>query len=267
MGHHRTPLQLPRAFLRLRVVGGGAVPVLLLHGWMMSSSVWDDVVGQLDNGDHRFLLLDQRGAAGAAGRDGGHGLLDLGGDLLDLLDALALERVVVIGHSMGGQLALWLAARRPDRVAAVCAITPVPPAGLALSPDAMAMFGAVGGDPGMARQVLRRATMGASEAVLDRLVDLAMGVDPAVVAPMLHGWTAGTDVELAAVTAPTLVVATDDPFLSPDFLREALVERLPRGRLAVLPGPGHYPQVEAPAALAVVLNAFLETVPAQPAPG
>jgi non-heme chloroperoxidase len=261
MANARTPLQLPRASLRLRVVGGGTVPVLLLHGWMMSSAVWDDVIPHLDLGDRRFLLLDQRGAAGAVGRDGGHGLLDLGGDLLDLLDALALDRVVVIGHSMGGQLALWLAAQRPDRVVAVCAVTPVPPAGLALSADALAMFGAVGGDAGMARQVLQLATVGASPAVLDRLVDVAMGVDPAAVAPMLHGWTSGADVDLAGVTAPTLVVATDDPFLSPDFLREALVDKLPRGRLAVLPGPGHYPQVEAPASLAVVLNAFLETIP------
>lgn len=261
MPHPRSPLQLPRASLRLRVVGGGAVPVLLLHGWMMSSAVWDDVVAHLDVGDRRFLLLDQRGADGAVGRDGGHGLLDLGGDLLDLLDALALDRVVVVGHSMGGQLALWLAAKRPDRVAAVCAITPVPPAGLALSGDAMKMFGAVGGDAAMARQVLQLATVGASPTVLDRLVDVAMGVDPAAVAPMLDGWTTGAEVDLADITAPTLVVATDDPFLSPSFLREALVEKLPRGRLAVLPGPGHYPQVEAPAALAVVLNAFLETIP------
>jgi pimeloyl-ACP methyl ester carboxylesterase len=266
MPHAATPLQLPRASLRLRVLGDGELPVLLLHGWMMSSGVWDDVVGRLDTGGLRFLLLDQRGAAGAVGRDGGHGLADLGGDLLDLLDALALDRVVVIGHSMGGQLALWLAAQRPDRVAAVCAVTPVPPAGLPLSPDAMAMFGAVGGDAGAARRVLQLATVGASPTTLEPRGDLAMDVDPAAVAPMLQAWTGGVDVDLGAITTPTLVVATDDPFLSPAFLREALVERLPKGRLAVLPGPGHYPQVEGPDALAVVLNAFLETVPRH-APG
>lgn len=255
------PLHLPRASLRLRVIGDGPLPVLLVHGWMMSSGIWDDVANLLDTGGRRFLLLDQRGAAGATARDGAHGLRDLGGDLVDLLDALALDRVVVVGHSMGGQLALWLAAQRPERIAGVCAITPVPPAGLALSPDALGLFGAVGGNADAARRVLELATVRASPTTVDRLVALAMEVDPAAVAPMLTAWTTGAPVDLADIRAPTLVVATDDPFLSPDFLREALVERLPRGRLAVLSGPGHYPQLEAPAALAVVLNAFLETIP------
>jgi pimeloyl-ACP methyl ester carboxylesterase len=62
--------------------------------------------------------------------------------------------------------------------------------------------------------------------------------------------------ELGNISAPTLVVATDDPFLPPAFLRQAVVEPIARARLAVLPGPGHYLPVEQPAQTAALLDAF-----------
>jgi non-heme chloroperoxidase len=62
---------------------------------------------------------------------------------------------------------------------------------------------------------------------------------------------------LSAIKAPTLVVATDDPFLPPAFLRQAVVSLIRGARLAVLPGPGHYVQVERPRETAALLEAFL----------
>ena len=70
----------------------------------------------------------------------------------------------------------------------------------------------------------------------------AAGVDEA-----RRAWGATRDV----------VVATDDPFLPPAFLREAVVGRIDGARLAVIHGAGHYVQVERPDETAAVLEAFL----------
>jgi pimeloyl-ACP methyl ester carboxylesterase len=52
-------------------------------------------------------------------------------------------------------------------------------------------------------------------------------------------------------------VATDDPFLPPPFLTQAVVQPIRNARLVYLPGPGHYPQVERPAETAALIGAFL----------
>ena len=62
---------------------------------------------------------------------------------------------------------------------------------------------------------------------------------------------------LDMVVAPTLVVATDDPFLPPAFLRQAVVQPIRGARMTHLPGPGHYPQVERPHETAALVGAFL----------
>ena len=62
---------------------------------------------------------------------------------------------------------------------------------------------------------------------------------------------------LGSITAPTLVVASDDPFLPPDFLRAKIVAPIARARLVIVPGAGHYPQVERTRETAAVLGAFL----------
>ena len=58
----------------------------------------------------------------------GYSLDDMAEDLLELLDALEIERPVVVGHSYGADIALYLAAAHPERVAEVIAIEAALPA-------------------------------------------------------------------------------------------------------------------------------------------
>jgi len=53
-----------------------------------------------------------------------------------------------------------------------------------------------------------------------------------------------------------LALATDDPFLPPAFLQQAVVDKIARAKLAYLPGAGHYPAAERPAETAAILLAF-----------
>ena len=95
-------------------------------------------------------------------------------------------------------------------------------------------------------------------AAVDGLLAAAATVPAGCIAEAFEAWR-GADFgdALAKVTARTVVVATDDPFLPPDFLRAAIVGRIAGARLAVLPGAGHYVPVERSREVAALLTAFL----------
>jgi len=169
-----------------------------------------------------------------------------------------LDRFDLIGHSMGGQVAQLVAAIAGERVRSLVLVNPVPLSGLPLPPEVAAAFRGSGGNRAAQEAILDQACLELAPAAKHALLDDAATIAPAWIARALDLFVAGGDAsKLAAITCPTLVVATDDPFLPPAFLEQAIVAKIAGARLATLHGPGHYPQVEHPDALAALMRAFL----------
>jgi non-heme chloroperoxidase len=178
--------------------------------------------------------------------------------VLAVAEHAGLKRFTLVGHSMGGQIAQWAAAEAGERVEGLVLLCPVPAAGMGLPPEAAGLFRTSGGDREKQKTILGLACKQLSVHALARMLDDAAGVLAAAVEGGFDAWTGGGfESKLASIQAPTLVLATDDPFLPPAFLREKVVNLIPGARLAYLPGPGHYPQVERPAETAALLSAFL----------
>ncbi|WP_196250742.1 alpha/beta fold hydrolase [Cellulomonas sp. JZ18] len=119
--------------LSYQLHGPAEAPVLvLLHGMGAASdgSSWRDVVPLLA-GDHRLVVPDLRGH-GASSRPGSYTLDEMADDVARLLDLLGVRDATVVGHSMGGVVAVVLAQARPDLVAALVVedSSPPPPFGL-----------------------------------------------------------------------------------------------------------------------------------------
>ncbi len=245
--------------LRVRALGDGPQTIMLLHGWMATSAVWDDLIAHLDLAGRRLLVPDLRGSGGSSAPASldGYGLVRFTADNIAILDALGVGRATIVGNSMGGQLALCLAAARPTLINGVIGLCPVPTTGIPLPDDARGLFSSSGGDRGKQSTILGLAAPQMTDAVKTRLLDVAGTIDPAAIATVFAAWSAGADTDLATVEAPVLVVGTDDPFLPAAFLNEAVVQKIARGRFAYLPGAGHYPQVERPLETAALINAFL----------
>ena len=247
--------------LSYRVAGDGPVDVVLVHGWMVSGAVFDDLVEALGEGGLRLIIPDHRGA-GASGQpgqlEGGYTIEQYARDVLAVADAAGAARFVVVGHSMGGQIAQWLAATAPDRVIGAVLLCPVPASGMALPDEARGLFRNSAGSREMQGTILKLACKDLPDHARERLLDDAGRIPAACIQGAFDAWTGASFADkLGAVRAPLLVVATDDPFLPPDFLRKAVVSLVPRAGLAYVPGAGHYPQVERPRETAAVLRAFL----------
>ncbi|MBV1853698.1 alpha/beta fold hydrolase [Catellatospora tritici] len=112
----------------------GAVPLVLLHGIGGGGpGDWDTVAAGLSD-RFRVYAVDQRGH-GRSDRADAYSIDLLVADLAQLLDALGLDRIVLVGHSLGGVVAYLFAARHPHRLRALVVEdaglmyprTPVPP--------------------------------------------------------------------------------------------------------------------------------------------
>ena len=244
--------------LHYRVVGEGPRDVLLIHGWMVSGAVYDAFLEKMDLTGLRLVIPDLRGSGGSGQAAGGYTLEQHARDVLAVADHAGLGRFTAVGHSMGGQVAQWVAAQEPARVEGVVLLCSVPASGMQLPPDAAGLFRTSAGDREKQKMILGLACKQLTPEALERLLQDAGAVARASIEGSFDAWTGGGfAARLSAITAPTLVVATDDPFLPPAFLREAVVKPIRNARLAYLPGPGHYPQVERPAETAALVTSFL----------
>ncbi|SDH75052.1 Pimeloyl-ACP methyl ester carboxylesterase [Agrococcus jejuensis] len=247
---------------------GAGVPVLLVHGggYDAAGISWFRLVEALAP-SRPVVAPDLPGFGGTEGIEP-IGDADALADLLaELLDALALPRVVVIGVSMGGDVALRLALRHPDAVASLVAIAP---GGLVARVGGSALHALAWAGTRLPDALLRPLTRAAGRfagATIRGFVSDPATLPPEVVAEFAaEGRAPGSGLaygaynrwaiarrgmphhlrdRVAGIRAPTLLVhGTADPMVPIEGSRLA-ADRIPHATLVALPGVGHWAQLEA----------------------
>jgi 3-oxoadipate enol-lactonase len=242
----------------LETRGRGARHVLFAHGWISSRRMWYEVAERL--GDERYTvhLLDFRGCGRSDRPDLGH---DLEGYASDLRVALASidAPVVLVGHSMGGKLAQYVAAERPPNLERLILVAPGSARSLRPSPKQRAAAVAAYGSR-QKIEAFQRAAMvrEVSPEVTERIVD------DALIAQREHwlGWyDRGRDASfperLGEIAVPTLAIAGDgDPLAPPSRIKRDVAEAIPGCLFVVLRGAGHNVPVERPNEVAEAVERF-----------
>ena len=123
----------------------GDALVLLLHGFPQSSRSWRRVAPALAEAGHHVVAPDQRGSSPGARPAAveAYAMPELVGDVLGLLDTLGVERAHVVGHDWGAAVAWQVAARPPDRVRTLTAVS---------VPHPLALSAALAGDADQRRR-------------------------------------------------------------------------------------------------------------------
>jgi pimeloyl-ACP methyl ester carboxylesterase len=96
--------------------GGEGTPLMLIHGLGATAHTWDDIAPLLAP-NHRVFALTRRGIGGSSRPDSGYNSATLARDAVRVLDALNIDKAVIVGSSMGGQELSWLGAEYTERVA------------------------------------------------------------------------------------------------------------------------------------------------------
>lgn len=242
--------------LSYRVVGDGERDLVVVHGWMVSGTVFDELVERFDDGNWRIVVPDLRGAGESSPADS-YRLEDYAGDVLAVMDDAGVDQACLVGHSMGGQIAQLVAADHPGRIRRLALISPVPASGIELPEDAHRLFVDSGEDRASQRRILEMACLDLADEDYDRLLDDAGAIPEQCIRESFAAWTEADFADrLGAIEAPTLVVGSDDPFLPPELLDEAVVGPIADAELTRIEGAGHYIQVERPDETARVLRDF-----------
>lgn len=255
--------------LHVRDSGPREAPVLvLLHGLGASLHTWEPWALALAD-SFRVVRFDFPGQ--------GLSSADPDGDYRDartlrlvsaLLDSLHLPRATLVGNSMGGRIAWSFAAAHPERVERLVLISPDGFASPGFAYDTPAEVPAA---LGAMRWILPRAVLAANmapayadparltDSLVTRYHDLmrAPGNRQALLERMRQVTLRDPVPRLRTITAPTLLVwGTQDQMIPPANAQDYLAA-MPQAQLVSLPGLGHVPFEEAPAAALVPVRAFL----------
>lgn len=226
----------------------GAPAVVLLNALGSTLEIWDRQVDALAE-RHRVVRFDLRGHGRSPVPAGPYALADLGGDVVALLDRLGVERAALCGVSLGGMVAMWLAAHAPervDRLVLCCTSARMGP------PDAMRERAAVARTQGtaaladaVAARWLTPAYAAEHPAQLRRLRDMIAATPDEGYAGCCEAIaTMDLDGALERIAAPTLVIAAaDDPSTPPDH-GARIARRVPGARMTVVAHAAHLAQIE-----------------------
>jgi pimeloyl-ACP methyl ester carboxylesterase len=258
----------------------GAGPVLLLiHGMAGSLETWRSVVDPLAV-DATVLAVDLPGHGGSSPGGGDYSLGSLAAGLRDVLTALGHERATLVGHSLGGGIAMQFSYQFPEMTERLVLVSSgglgleVNPALRAASLPGANLFlsitaGATRRGSGLARRVLRAAHSPSSPGLDELVRSYSSLADPdrraAFLATVrsvvgLNGQTAsaGDRLYLAEDLPVLLIWGADDPIIPVEHARAAH-ELLPHSTLTVFDGVRHFPHVEAPQRFVAALQEFCAT--------
>jgi 3-oxoadipate enol-lactonase / 4-carboxymuconolactone decarboxylase len=234
-----------------RIDGPAGAPLVVLANSLGTTwAMWDPQLAAL-TARFRVLRYDQRGHGSSPSAPGPYTIEQLGGDVLQMLDASEAERASVCGLSLGGGIAMWLAAhapRRIDRLVLCCTAPVLPPAEQWTQRAATVRLSG----PGVLLEALmdRWFTPGFPERRPDvaRQVATMLGTaDPEGYAGCCEAIAAMDEqADLASITAPTLIVAGAEDPVAPPAIAVAMLEQISGSSLVVLPRAAHLANMEQP---------------------
>ncbi|MCK9917439.1 MULTISPECIES: alpha/beta fold hydrolase [Microbacterium] len=242
------------ADLAWRQTGAGTRELLLIAGQGVSVTSWDPVLPAL-TAVGRVTVYDHRGIGGSTvGEATEWSTRSLARDAATVIEALDIAPAAVIGHSMGGRVAQWLAIDRPELV------------------DRLVLVSTTGGDArGMRRE--DAATSALANGTGDVLApyffsDAYIADNPHAISlftrrdaaiPVRRGHFQASSThdawdELARITAPTLVVHGADDRITPPENGRRVAASVPGATLVEVPGARHAPQLDTEAALTAIVD-------------
>jgi pimeloyl-ACP methyl ester carboxylesterase len=261
-------------------MAGSGPPVVLIHGMVNSSRHWREVAERLA-ADHTVIAPDLIGHGDSATPRGDYSIGAHAAAIRDLLAALGVRRATVVGHSLGGGVAMQFFWQFPDQVERLVLISS---GGLGPDVSPLLRLAAVPGASPALAIAARPRVVGAIAALADRLErrgsEQAVYLDAVARAlrPLqgegsrraflqtLRGVIDARGQRVSAVdrlyllgAVPTLIVWGERDRTIPLEHGRAAHAAIPHSRFETLPRAAHFPHLEDPDGLATVLADFLAT--------
>jgi len=248
-----TPNRIARDGYSLRYAdSGGDLPVFLcLHGLADTLDVWDSLAGPLAERG-RVVRIDQRGHGASGAPPGPCTRDDLARDAVGVLDALAIERAIVVGHSVGGIVAMAAALAAPERISGLVLIGTASRCSVRTAAwyERIALAAEQGGGDGLVRAIYGEGSGRRARGDARAIAQVARMLTSLHRDPLTP--------RLAAIACPVLLLVGEKDLMGPkasQTIRDALPPR--HAELVVMPGCGHWLQIDAPGQVIAALDRWL----------
>jgi YbgC/YbaW family acyl-CoA thioester hydrolase len=250
-------------------VRGEGPAVLFIHGYPHDRRIWAHQVAGLEG--FRRIAPDLRGMGASDAPDLGYSIETYAGDLAALLDTLGVDDAVLCGLSLGGYVAFEFLRRWRRRVRGLVLLDTRAEADSAdarRARDAAAAKAREQGPAAVADDLLERMLAPGTRL---RAPEVAAAVREMMAATPLAGMIGAlgamrdrpdsTELLSGLGGLPTLVLVGEEDALTPPDQVRALARAIPGARFVAVPGAGHLPPVEQPAATTGALLEFLRSLP------
>lgn len=246
---------------------GSGIPFVILHGHPFNRSMWDDQIAALRS-HYRVIVPDLRGYGETTVVPGKTTMDEFARDLAALLDTLSIDRIILGGLSMGGQIVFEFYRQFSARVQALLLADTQPQvdtqearAKRYVNAQRIVEQGMQEFAEELLPDLLASQTLTEQPGVVDRVRQMILHTPPEGAAAALRGRAERQDYTplLREITVPTLVVVGSEDVFTPISDAELMHREIAGSHLAILEGTGHMPNMERPDEFNTVLKQFLLT--------
>jgi pimeloyl-ACP methyl ester carboxylesterase len=259
MDNHQRIVRANGADLNLLEAGAGSPALLFLHYWGGSSRTWAPTIAELST-TNRCIALDFRGWGASSKVSDDYSLQTLASDVVGVLTGLALERYVIVGHSMGGKVAQLVAARQPKGLVGLILFGPAPPGPMGVPEDVRRSYVGLYDTREGVETVISNLTPHKLPSVFrEQIIEDGLKAAP----DAKRAWPEQGMIEDISPTTPRInvpvhIIAGGDDAVEPEAGLHENFKAMPGVNFTVIPGVGHIAPLENPAALAEAIRSALQ---------
>jgi len=242
------------------VQGKGDPALVFIHCWACNRNFWDNQVAEFSK-TNRVVTIDLPGH-GQSGARKSWSVESYGDDVKAVVTKLDLKRVVLVGSSMGGSIALEATKRMPDRVVAIVPVDTLQNVEAKVPPEQLdAVFKQLEADyktavTGLLNQFFFSPTTPAT--VKERVINETISRQPDVALPILKAvFSYDPTAALREVKVPIRAINADRVPTNVEVNRKYA----PQFDVVIIKGTGHYPMLEDPARFNQMLAEILRNLP------
>lgn len=236
--------------------GSGTPPIVAIHGAGGVGRYWGNQLVGLSR-EVRFVTFDLPGHGRSSGP--AHSTIAQGAQRVEaIMNVLQIKQAVLLGHSMGGAIALFLALQQPDRVRGLV----LAGTGARLRVHPSILEGIYADWNATSRRITEWSyAPGTSPLVLDTATNDLRDVDPQVV----HSdYTACNNFDMlskiGSIAAPSLVIVGEHDRMTPPAYAQHLARGLANATLEMIPNAGHMAMLEQPQAVNDAVRRFINRI-------
>jgi len=238
---------------------GSGKPLVLVHGYPLDHTIWDEVLPLLEN-EFDIILPDLRGFGQSDVVESQYKIADMAADIAALLDQLGIEDAIIAGHSMGGYVSLAFVSAHPKHVAGL---------GLIASQASADPPERKQGRYDAAEEIMKTGVQPVAESMSAKLTPdkrvqtyvrgLIAAQQPAGLAGALKAMAERDDsiTILSSFQFPVVLIHGKADELIPVQRAQEIKLAIPQATLMELSGIGHMPMMENPQATATALKKLL----------